>query len=61
LKLFLDKYSWNILEKSSKKYFELKKSYYFVKVHVKNLAENVIFKKIEIHYCLKANVTMLNE
>jgi hypothetical protein len=44
------KYPWNILEKSLKKYFKLKKnSYYFIKVYVRNLAKNVIFKKIQIH------------
>jgi hypothetical protein len=36
----LQKNILNILKKSS---------YYFIKVHVKNLAKNVIFKKIEIH------------
>jgi hypothetical protein len=29
--------------------FYKKISYYFIKVHVGNLAKNVIFKKIEIH------------
>jgi hypothetical protein len=39
------------------------KSYYFIKVYVKNLAKNVIFKKIQIHLqvFLKASVTMFNE
>jgi hypothetical protein len=44
-------YSWNILEKVSEKVFKLNffYSYYFIKVHVKKLAKDVIFKKIEIH------------
>jgi hypothetical protein len=48
--IFLE-YFWNILEKFSKKSLNLSKknSYYFIKVHVKNLVKNVIFKKIEIH------------
>jgi len=48
--IFLE-YSYNILEKIFKKSSNLKKksSYYFIKVHVENLAKNVIFKKIEIH------------
>jgi hypothetical protein len=53
--IFLE-YSWNILEKYS---------YYFIKVHVKSLIGNVIFKKFEIHlqvpYYLKVNITVFNE
>ncbi len=45
--IFLE-YSWNIIEMSSKKK-KFNSSYYFIKVHVKNLAKNVIFKTIEIH------------
>jgi hypothetical protein len=49
-------YFWNIFEKSS---------YYFIKVHVKSLVGNVIFKKIEIHlqvlYYLKVNFIVFNE
>jgi hypothetical protein len=36
------KYFWNILEKSSKNPLIFFNSYYFIKVHVKNLAKNVI-------------------
>jgi hypothetical protein len=44
-------YSRNILKKSSKKCFKLKKtsSYYFIKIYVKNLAKNIIFRKFQIH------------
>jgi len=54
------------LKTISKKSLKLKKiPYYFIKVHVKNLAKTVIFKKIEIHLqvllLLKKNVKVLNE
>jgi len=42
------KYSSKSLQKNIFNIFK-KSSYYFIKVHVKNLAKNVIFKKIEIH------------
>jgi len=43
-------YSWNVLEFFFEKIFKIKKkSFYFIKVHVKNLVRNVIFKKIEIY------------
>jgi hypothetical protein len=42
------KYSSKSLQKNILNFLK-KSSYYFIKVHVKNLAKNVIFKKIEIH------------
>jgi len=39
-------YSWKNLPKNLLIFL---KSYYFIKVHVQNLAKNVIFKEIEIH------------
>jgi hypothetical protein len=49
---------WKYLPKNNNN-----KSYYFIKVYVKILAKNVIFKKIQIHLqvFLKASVTMFNE
>ncbi len=48
--IFLE-YSWKYSFKIFEKVFIFKKksSYYFIKVHVKNLLKHVIFKKIEIH------------
>ncbi len=41
---------WKIfLEYSSKNLQFKKKAYYFIKVCLKNLAKNIIFKKIQIH------------
>jgi hypothetical protein len=47
----IKKYSWNIFEKIFKIILKLKKIklYHFIKVHVKNLAKNAVFKQIEIH------------
>jgi hypothetical protein len=42
-KIFL-KYFWKTLKKNFKNF-----SYYFIKVYVKNLAKNIIFKKNQIH------------
>jgi hypothetical protein len=42
------KYSWNNLQKNLLNFVK-KLSWYFIKVHVKKLMKNVIFKKIEIH------------
>jgi len=41
--IFLKKFLKNL------KILNIHISYYFIEVHVKNLAKNVIFKKIEIH------------
>jgi hypothetical protein len=48
--IFLE-YSWNIFEKIFQIFFIKLNffSYYFIKVHVKNLAKTVLFKKIKIH------------
>jgi hypothetical protein len=42
-RIFLKNFQKNILN------LKKKSSYYFIKVHVKILVKNVIFKKIEIH------------
>jgi hypothetical protein len=57
----LFEYSWDILEKSSKK----SSSYYFIEVHVKIFAKKSFSKKLKSiyksFYCLKTNVTMFDE
>jgi len=67
---FCDYFVRNILgiflKKSLNFFYSLKfSSYYFIKVYVKNLAKNVIFKKNHIHLqvllLLKTNVIMFNE